>query len=153
MFGSGQAVISQNSLNYTPSASGSTGAIQLSYSSQQASCLIIEGNQISAAATNAGISIATSPGTGLLNATVANNSITTTGAIGVIATAETGSTLCLSLQNNTAPVAPTSFGYQIAPSGSTGTLNLEPPVGNIGTFAPFVGPVTFVSAGTCNCNQ
>ena len=154
ILGSGQTIISQNTLNYTPSVASIRHAIEFNYTAPQTSCLIIEGNQISTI-TDEGIFIATSPGAGLLNATVANNSITTTGAgaNGVIAAAATGSTLCLSLQNNTATVAPTSFGYQIAPSGSTGTLNLEPPVGNIGTFAPTVGPVTPVSAGTCSCGQ
>ncbi len=154
-FGSGQATISQNILNHnTPAMLLPNAGIVIDQASPQNSCITIQGNQISTI-TDEGIYISTEASTATINIIIADNVITTTGAEanGVVATTAAASTLCLNLLNNTATVALTSFGYQIAPSSSVGTINLEPIVGNIGTFAPTMGSVIIVPAGTCNCDQ
>lgn len=114
-------------------------------------CLMIEGNQISNVTGGVGIGIigqgAISPPT---QVTVKNNVVTNVlgGFSGIRAVTNAGGTLCLNLIDNTSLVP---VGYEVAPSGSAGIIQLAPAEGNVGTFAPTVGTVIFVPAGSCDC--
>jgi hypothetical protein len=58
-------------------------------------------------------------------------------------------TVCLNLENNT--VVGSTVGYQFYFPASTGIVNVDSFVGNMGSLAPTSGNVNSVSSGTCNC--
>jgi len=97
-------------------------------------------------------------GTSRIDARVRLNQMTGTGAgAGAAlpsgsfgALADSNSTVCLELQNNTADNSGVpAFAYLFANLAGTSTLQVENPAVNTGTTAPPVGTVTPVAAGTC----
>ncbi|MBS0616054.1 MAG: inverse autotransporter beta domain-containing protein [Verrucomicrobia bacterium] len=115
-------------------------------------CITVANNQIlgTPANTSNGITIRTLvTSTGPLNISVFNNTIDrpAAGFFGVQAFTVGATTICLDLKNNNVT---NGTGYFLA--NALGTFNLEPLLGNSGSFSTS-GTITNVTDGTCFCND
>jgi hypothetical protein len=123
-------------------------------------CVIIDSNQISALGNSGSYSgIFVIPGSGVTNSTT--NVVVTNNNVALPANANTNgvlvsaigatNTICLSLEENIVTGASPAVGYVIAPTGSTGIINIDSLEGNLGSSSGTVGTVNLIADGTCNC--
>lgn len=80
---------------------------------------------------------------------ITNNQIIGNAVHGIVMQSTGNASMCLRLLNNTSRTSGINPDYQFSTAGG-GVIQLEPPIGNMGTFGPFDSGITLVPSGTCN---